>query len=234
MEKKVTQVITRENCQTFLNQFAKFAFAQTQKMLKSGSFHLLTQENRNQLLAGDEGHIINHASRLLYGLESWSRITTAKEDPLGLLNEFMLSLRADDNVHSILDGLVVLDARAIDERYYVLLTANLDADMMNMSAQEAVNRAVNKVSVQLDRDFPNVNLLKSGMVFHAAQAAEKAKQEASIIAVGSVVGIIVLFFLAFGSPYPLLLSLASVIFGCLTAVTISSYIFPKIHILTAK
>ncbi|VAW89705.1 FIG021862: membrane protein, exporter [hydrothermal vent metagenome] len=194
--------------------------------------HLLTQENRDQLLVGDDEKIVSHASRLLYGLESWSRITTPQEDPLGLLNEFMLSLSADDNVHSILNGFVVLDARSIDGRYYILLTANLDAGMMNMTAQETVDIAVKDVAEQLGRDFPGVNLLKSGMVFHAAQAAEKAKKEASIIAVGSVIGIMVLFFLAFGSPYPLLLSLGSVVFGCLTAVTISSYIFPQIHVLT--
>ncbi|MCF6324788.1 MAG: hypothetical protein L3J89_10795 [Gammaproteobacteria bacterium] len=194
--------------------------------------HLLTQDTRDQLLAGDDEKIVSHASRLLYGLESWSRITTPKEDPLGLLNTFMLSLSADDNVHSILNGFVVFDARGIDGRYYILLTANLDAGMMNMTAQETVDIAVKDVAEQLGRDFPDVNLLKMGMVFHAAQAAEKAKKEASIIAVGSVIGIVVLFFLAFGSPYPLLLSLGSVVFGCLTAVTISSYIFPQIHILT--
>ena len=201
-------------------------------LYKQHPFHLLTQKNRDQLLAGEEGSILKHASRLLYGLESWSRITTPIEDPLGLLNEFILSLTADDNVHSINDGFVVLDARSNDGRYYVLLTANLGAGMMDMAAQEAVSMAIQDASAQLQRDFPNVNMLKSGAVFHAAQAAGQAKKEASVIAVGSVLGIVVLFIIAFGSPYPLLLGLGSVVFGCLTAVTISSYLFPKIHVLT--
>jgi len=201
-------------------------------LYKQHQYHLLTEENRDQLLAGEEGSIVKHASRLLYGLESWSRMTTPAEDPLGLLNEYILSLTADDNIHSLNNGLVVLDARSEDGRYYALLTANLGTGMMDMAAQEAVMVAVQNASEQLRRDFPNVSMLKSGAVFHAAQAAERAKKEASVIAIGSVLGIVVLFVIAFGSPYPLLLGLGSVVFGCLTAVTISSYLYPKIHILT--
>lgn len=194
--------------------------------------HLLSEKNRDELSSGNEKFITDRAVRLLYGLESWSRVTSPAEDPLGLLNEYILSLSENNNVHSINDGIVVLDALDMDGRFYALLTANLGSDALDMSVQQAMTVAIENILRQLKRDFPDVNMLKSGMVFHAAQAAEQAKKEATIISLGSAIGIIILFVFAFGSPYPLLLGIGSLTFGCLTAITICGYIFNNIHVLT--
>jgi len=130
------------------------------------------------------------------------------------------------------DSFVVLDSRMEDGLFYVLLTAKLKDGVLDMLAQQAVNKTIQSISELLTSQYPTVSMLKSGVAFHAAEAAKKAKNEVSTIAAGSSIGIIILFLLAFGRPMPLFLSLCSIAFGFFCAFTICSSIFSKIHIFT--
>lgn len=199
------------------------------EVLKQHRHTLLSNEQRAQLVAGNFDEIKTKALRSLYSLNSWSNIITPAEDPLNLFNDYIMPLISGDDEQSVERGYPVLNS---ETKSYVLLTATISDGSFNLNAQKEVDGAISNMIAEISDMYPDIEILKSGVVFHAAEAAGKAQSEVSVIATVSILGIVVIFLLVFGSSLPLLISLGSVAFGCFSAFTICHFKFSGVHILT--
>jgi len=111
---------------------------------------------------------------------------------------------------------------------YRLISATLTGSAYAMSDQQALEQAVNGVKA----DYPDVQLLRSGLVFHASNGAQQAKQEMSTIGLGSLIGVLLLLWAVFRTPRRLPLLLVPVATGVLFALPLTWWAFGSLHVLT--
>ncbi|MDL2191682.1 hypothetical protein QQF40_09780 [Cobetia sp. LC6] len=111
---------------------------------------------------------------------------------------------------------------------YRLISATLTGSAYAMSDQQALEQAVNGVKA----DYPDIRLLRSGLVFHASNGARQAKQEMSTIGLGSLIGVLLLLWAVFRTPRRLPLLLVPVATGVLFALPLSWWAFGSLHVLT--
>lgn len=111
---------------------------------------------------------------------------------------------------------------------YRLISATLTGSAYAMSDQQALEQAVNGVKA----DYPGVQLLRSGLVFHASNGAQQAKQEMSTIGLGSLIGVLLLLWAVFRTPRRLPLLLVPVATGVLFALPLTWWAFGSLHVLT--
>ncbi|WOI25430.1 hypothetical protein R1T44_15080 [Cobetia amphilecti] len=111
---------------------------------------------------------------------------------------------------------------------YRLISATLTGSAYAMSDQQALEQAVNGVKA----DYPDVRLLRSGLVFHASNGAQQAKQEMSTIGLGSLIGVLLLLWAVFRTPRRLPLLLVPVATGVLFALPLTWWAFGGLHVLT--
>ncbi|MBR9755309.1 MAG: hypothetical protein GYB56_11240 [Gammaproteobacteria bacterium] len=111
---------------------------------------------------------------------------------------------------------------------YRLISATLTGSAYAMSDQQALAQAVNGVKA----DYPDIRLLRSGLVFHASNGAQQAKQEMSTIGLGSLIGVLLLLWAVFRTPRRLPLLLVPVATGVLFALPLTWWAFGSLHVLT--
>ncbi|WP_339927108.1 hypothetical protein [uncultured Cobetia sp.] len=111
---------------------------------------------------------------------------------------------------------------------YRLISATLTGSAYAMSDQQALEQAVNGVTA----DYPDIRLLRSGLVFHASNGAQQAKQEMSTIGLGSLFGVLLLLWAVFRTPRRLPLLLVPVATGVLFALPLTWWAFGSLHVLT--
>ncbi|MDI6002871.1 MMPL family transporter [Cobetia marina] len=111
---------------------------------------------------------------------------------------------------------------------YRLISATLTGSAYAMGDQQALEQAVNGVKA----DYPDVRLLRSGLVFHASAGAQQARQEMSTIGLGSLIGVLLLLWAVFRTPRRLPLLLVPVATGVLFALPLTWWAFGSLHVLT--
>ena len=80
--------------------------------------------------------------------------------------------------------------------------------------------------------MPQVEIVKAGVILHAAAAGEQANREVSTIGIGSLIGIILLMWATFRSFKPIALILLSIGIGFLGSFSVCWLLFGRIHLLT--
>lgn len=75
-------------------------------------------------------------------------------------------------------------------------------------------------------------MLQAGALFHAIEATNTAKSEISVLGLASLLGVVLLVWLAFRSVMPLLLAMVTIGSGLLLAVTFTLSVFGELHLLT--
>lgn len=111
---------------------------------------------------------------------------------------------------------------------YRLISATLTGSAYAMGDQQALEQAVNGVKA----DYPDIRLLRSGLVFHASSGAKQARQEMSTIGLGSLIGVLLLLWAVFRTPRRLPLLLVPVATGVLFALPLTWWAFGSLHVLT--
>lgn len=186
-------------------------------------FGLLDDRTRGQLAAGGQA-LARARLRDLYAPAGAAAALSPAQDPLGTFDRYL------DGMHS---GPAMAPEGAAGwfsarGRHYALFAVTVLPGSFDLDAQAAV--------LALDAELASlpaeVEVLRAGAVLHAAGAARQARGEIMLISLGSVTGIVALFLAAFGSLRPLLLSLASVLFGVASAALVTLALYRDIHLLT--
>lgn len=176
-------------------------------------------------------HFTSRAQGRLYGLgvSGGGRFI---DDPFGLAEAYQRTALPNPAPNLRIAG---------DGAFYVVGPHGRRSDVMfaetrhnpfSLASESQATTALAKARAAAHAAAPEATIRISGVVRHAAVAAKRAKFEMSVIGTGSLIGIILLMFWAFGRVRPFALSLAAVGGGILLAVVVTDLVFGGIHMLT--
>ncbi|GGX86715.1 membrane protein [Litchfieldella qijiaojingensis] len=146
-----------------------------------------------------------------------------RRDPFGLLDAW-LEQRFDSPVR-LVDG---LPAISDGEKHWFIVSGQLSASPYDMTLQQRLTAALSS----FHDAHPQTELLRSGLVFHAAAGADQAKREISTIGLGSLLGIGLLLWGTFRRGSILASLLLPVACGVLFALPLTWSLFGTLNLLT--
>ena len=202
---------------------------QQQALLAKYRHSLLTPSQANELTVQNIDVIITRAQQALLGFGGMRSPISPLEDPLALSAGLVAQLQPPFDAE-LIDDFLVFRNNDTNDTVLVMLLAQLTQASFKLDTQQRISAW--KQDLDSDVRRAGAALLVSGIVFHAAEASANANREISTIGLGSFLGVLLLFWLAFRSLKPLVLSLLSVAFGCACAVIVTHALFSEIHLLT--
>ncbi|GHA96746.1 MMPL family transporter [Modicisalibacter luteus] len=144
-------------------------------------------------------------------------------DPFGLLDRWLGQL--DKSPIQPSNGLLTLTN---DNRTHALLVGQLARSPYDLEAQQALTDAI----ASFEHRHPDVSLLRSGLVFHAAAGAHQARQEITTIGLGALTGLVAILWFVFRSVRVLAYMLLPLAGGVLFALPLTLLVFGQLHLLT--
>ena len=189
---------------------------------------LLSDLQLAQLTSEPPQFWLDAAQSKLYGAFSGPKLGAFQDDPFGLFTGWVQE-RAQETPVRPRDGLLFVGGAGRD---YVLLPLTLQVPALSMTAQQSVLPALAAAKAAALAAAPQVEVISAGVVLHAAAASKQASGEVSTIGIGSLLGIVLLMWLTFGSLRPIALILLSIGIGCLGALSLSYLFFDRIHLMT--
>ncbi|MBN1378372.1 MAG: MMPL family transporter [Gammaproteobacteria bacterium] len=203
------------------------------KVYQPYQFTLLSESDRRLLRSNRSEKIIQAAWRRLLSFQTGHPVSHFAKDPLGIFDNYYNGLPfmrgipgidAEGFVEVITDDGVVSYARPI--------VIEVNGKAMDMTAQNELVSYFDAVQQSAQSRYDRVEFYRTGLIFHAENAAVKAKKEFTFISLASMLGIVLLFLVCFASVRPLLLSILSLLFGFAAAATVCCYFFPRLHLIT--
>lgn len=202
-------------------------------------FKLLTPEQTEALSHGGLERLITSATQQLYNAFSYANSQLLTQDPLLLFPDNLLALAPSTKL-SASQGILLARPQSVDTKQGVNSSEGVAAIVMakgtesafnpnaQLRQQAALTQALNAVSAQ----YPSIKVLQAGALFHAIEATNTAKSEISVLGLASLLGVVLLVWLAFRSVMPLLLAMVTIGSGLLLAVTFTLSVFGELHLLT--
>ncbi|UML94115.1 MMPL family transporter [Shewanella xiamenensis] len=202
-------------------------------------FKLLTAEQTEALSHDGLEHLIASATQQLYNAFSYANSQLLTQDPLLLYPDNLLALAPSSKL-SASQGILLAHPQSVDTKQGVDNSEGVAAIVMAKGTESAFNpnaqlrqqaalaQALNAVSAQ----YPSIQVLQAGALFHAIEATNTAKNEISVLGLASLLGVVLLVWLAFRSVMPLLLAIVTISSGLLLAVTFTLSVFGELHLLT--
>ncbi|HWV16382.1 MAG TPA: MMPL family transporter [Cellvibrio sp.] len=212
-----------------LNESAQ-VMEQQQALLQQYRYQLLTSTQQQQLQQKQFAPLLSHAQAALFGFNPSANTLTPLQDPLNINPAFLQQLQPALNGELVNDHLLLADG----DGQLILFALSMEGESFNVDLQENINEWLAGLRAQLATNMQtrNTQVLVSGVVFHAADASSRAKKEMNLISVGDVLACVILYLLTFFRVKPLLLTLASVVYGFGLALACNIWLFGKIHIMT--
>ncbi len=189
---------------------------------------LLTAEDRRLLLSGTAESWASAAMQNLTSPLGTGRLGTWRDDPFGTFRDWLQSRAGETPVRPV-DGQLRVDD---DSMHYVVLPIRLRERAFSFFAQQAVIPLLHDAEAAARQVVPDVRLLSAGIILPAAAAAEQADHEMSTIGWGSILGIVLLIWLALRSLQPIGLVLLSLGVGMIGALSVTALAFSKVHLIT--
>lgn len=150
-------------------------------------------------------------------------------DPLQVFMHFVVGLAHNDSQLRLQNG--VLQYRD-EHQHAVQIVATLGDGAFDIGNHDRYSQLLDTTRGDLARNFGDAELLSSGIINYAAQASHNARDEVSVIGIGSTIGIVLLMLLTFRSLRPLWLSLLIIGVGLVVALATSLLLFGRVHVMT--
>jgi len=150
-------------------------------------------------------------------------------DPLGQMDGFLAGLPFAALRLELRDRLLVIPS---PEGLNVLISAGLSGSAYDPGVQRRVLGALRDAQAELRARFPEARVLRTGVVFYAADARANAEHEANLFSALSMLCIFALYFVVFRTARHLLLGLSCVAAGLVTAMAGCLLVFGRIYLLT--
>lgn len=209
-------------------------FAQQTSMQSGLNFYqpwrhaLLTPQQRERLLHTPREALVQQALQDLYQPGMQTRLTDWVSDPLGLWTQWWAARAAQSQARPR-DGELWVTAQ---DREWVLLQYSLSGSAFRLSGEPILHEAMQAAMAQVRQQSPDAQLLLAGVPFHAEAAATQAHGEINTIGWGSLVGVLLLAWLAFRSLRPVALVGLSLLVGTAMALSVTALFFEQVHLLT--
>jgi predicted exporter len=191
-------------------------------------FGLLTPEQARAIETGHWRQLLNAAQSQLYSAFGFANSQLLSNDPLLMFPANLLALSPNSALRSQ-QGVLLTDT--VDGVAAIVMAKGRDS-AFSPTAQQMQMQALESAFSQINQHYPEVSFLKAGALFHAIAATESAKQEISRIGLISMLGIILLVWLAFRSMMPLFAALLTLTSGVVFAFVATLSFFGELHLLT--
>ena len=201
-----------------------------QELLKNHAFYFLGDQAKAALVKQDEKQLNQLALSNLYGSASQIQLTDVSYDPFGFVNEYAVGLLNNLTANMQTESRLVQHQGQLIYIYPQLLQINTDG--FSLDTQTIALQQIQQLKSQLLKEFPDLQIYESGMIFFAADSAQSAQADISLISIGSTIGVILLLLLVFRSIKAFLLPVISIGLGVLFAFLFCQTLFGSIHILT--
>ena len=202
---------------------------QSRSLLEPHRFQLLSDRARNRLKKQDweafQRDLLTRYSSPISIINS----DLVAVDPLLLLPDFLNERIDNISQFRLSDGYLT---RSFADRTVILLDAELAASPYSLETQDAVVQLIDQLRAEVAQQFNEASFLVSGAVLHANAGTKTAQTEISIIATGSLVGIIGLFIVIFRSWRPLVMTTTLVAISCLSGFAACVILFGEVSLLT--
>jgi predicted exporter len=150
-------------------------------------------------------------------------------DPLGDVDHFLSALPLSATRVEVRDNLLATPSA---DGLNILVSGGLKGSAYDPDVQKQVLGALRSAQDDLRSAYPEARLLRTGILFYAADARQSAEREANLISILSIVSIILLYGLVFRSVRHLMLGLACVTAGFVCAMAVCLLVFGKLYLLT--
>lgn len=185
---------------------------------------LLTPAKRHQLETQDAKTLAQQVVAELYSPVRPLRPYPLAEDPFNLGGAWLQALFPQAAGFSPGEIPSILDA---GQTWYVLA-----GKLSGNAFDPAVQRQISPLVEAFQRQHPDVEIHRSGFVFHAAAGTELAQREISTVGLGSMVGILLLVIGVFRSLPALLAIVFTLASSLVVALATSLAVFGQIHLVT--
>ncbi|MDG2681609.1 MMPL family transporter, partial [Vibrio parahaemolyticus] len=187
-------------------------------------FQLLTPEQRERLSQNPEQQV-QHVIQSLYNPFSGVTGQELQNDPFLLFRDYLSQVTQQSSSFRLDNGYLSVEK---DGAQYLLITAELKDSPYSLTGQLAVPD-IQSLEQSVAQKY-GAEVAHTGVLFYADFGTQSAKSEISTIGVFSLLGIIALFVLVFRSVMPLSLALLSITIGLLVALSVTTWIFGKVHL----
>ncbi|BCB41698.1 membrane protein [Vibrio alginolyticus] len=187
-------------------------------------FQLLTPEQRERLSQNPEQQV-QHVIQSLYNPFSGVTGQELQNDPFLLFRDYLSQVTQQSSSFRLDNGYLSVEK---DGAQYLLITAELKDSPYSLTGQLAVPD-IQALEQSVAQKY-GAEVAHTGVLFYADFGTQSAKSEISTIGVFSLLGIIALFVLVFRSVMPLSLALLSITIGLLVALSVTTWIFGKVHL----
>ncbi|MFB2759628.1 MMPL family transporter [Shewanella xiamenensis] len=202
-------------------------------------FKLLTPEQADALTHNGLDSLVASATQQLYNAFSYANSQLLTQDPLLLFPANLLALAPSSKL-SASQGILLAHPQRVDTKQGVDNSEGVAAIVMakgkdsafNPNAQLIQQAALTQALTTVTEQYAGIQVLQAGALFHAIEATNTAKSEISILGLASLLGVVLLVWLAFRSVMPLLLAIVTISSGLLLAVTFTLSVFGELHLLT--
>lgn len=188
---------------------------------------LLTPTQREALQRAGDAELGSTALAGLYGPGGGGALTEWRADPLGLWPAWWQA-RLGPGI-AMRDDLPSISRDGVE---WAILHFEVESSAFKLNGNARIRTALDEASLRARAVVPGARILRAGVPLHAEAAAVRASWEVNTIGWGSLFAVILLMWLAFRSPLPVLLVSVSLLVGCAAAVAVTVLVFGKIHLLT--
>lgn len=197
-------------------------------------FKLLTPEQADALTHNGLDSLVASATQQLYNAFSYANSQLLTQDPLLLFPANLLALAPSSKLSASQGILLAHPNQGVDhsEGVAAIVMAKGKDSAFNPNAQLIQQAALTQALTTVTEQYAGIQVLQAGALFHAIEATNAAKSEISILGLASLLGVVLLVWLAFRSVMPLLLAIVTISSGLLLAVTFTLSVFGELHLLT--
>ncbi|HHF2877594.1 TPA: MMPL family transporter [Vibrio diabolicus] len=187
-------------------------------------FQLLTPEQRERLSKNPEQQV-QHVIQSLYNPFSGVTGQELQNDPFLLFRDYLSQVTQQSSSFRLDNGYLSVEK---DGAQYLLITAELKDSPYSLTGQLAVPD-IQALEQSVAQKY-GAKVAHTGVLFYADFGTQSAKSEISTIGMFSLLGIIALLVLVFRSVMHLSLALLSITIGLLVALSVTTWIFGKVHL----
>ncbi|MCT8876289.1 MAG: transporter permease [Shewanella oneidensis] len=197
-------------------------------------FKLLTSEQADALTHNGLDNLVTSATTQLYNALSYANSQLLTQDPLLLFPANLLALAPSSKLSAKQGILLAHPNQGVDnsEGVAAIVMAKGKDSAFNPNAQLIQQAALTQALTTVTEQYAGIQVLQAGALFHAIEATNTAKSEISVLGLASLLGVVLLVWLAFRSVMPLLLAMVTIGSGLLLAVTFTLSVFGELHLLT--
>lgn len=189
---------------------------------------LLTAAQREALQRESPERQIEAALAALYQPAVRVRLLDWAADPLGLWPQWW-SARAAESAARPRDGLLAVEA---DGQHWAVLRYEIAGSGFSLTGEATYGDALQAAGDAASAAVPELRVMLAGVPLHAEAAAVQAGREIRTIGWGSLTAVLLLVWLTFRAPRPIVLVALSLLVGCATALSVTAWVFHEVHLMT--